>query len=66
MRSILISYPNNNKFILLLQKGVYPYEYMDDCEKFNLTSSLPEKEEFYSHVNMKDTTDVDYAFLKSL
>ena len=38
---------------------------MDDCEKFNLTSSLPEKEEFYSHVNMKDTTDVDYAFLKS-
>ena len=53
-------------FILLLQKGVYPYEYMDDCEKFNLTSSLPEKEEFYSHVNMKDTTDVDYAFLKSL
>ena len=49
----------------MLQKGVYPYEDMDDCEKFNLTSSLPEKEEFYSHVNMKDTTDVDYAFLKS-
>ena len=39
---------------------------MDYCEKFYLTSSLPEKEEFYSHVNMKDTTDVDYAFLKSL
>ena len=31
-----------NKFILLLQKGVYPYEYMDDWEKFNETS-LPEK-----------------------
>ena len=39
---------------------------MDDCEKFNLTLSLPGEEEFYSHVNMKDTTDVDYAFLKSL
>ena len=25
---------NNNKFIFLLQKGVYPYEYMDDLEKF--------------------------------
>ena len=25
-------------FILLLQKGVYPYEYMDDCKKFNETS----------------------------
>ena len=26
---------NNNKFILLLQQSIYPYEYMDDWEKFN-------------------------------
>ena len=32
-----------NKFILLLRLSVYPYEYMDDWEKFNETS-LPEKE----------------------
>ena len=25
---------DNNKFILLLQKGVYPDEYIDDSEKF--------------------------------
>ena len=27
-----------NKFILLLRKGVYPYEYMDSWERFNETS----------------------------
>ena len=36
---------DNNKFILLLQKGVYPYEYMNDWEKFNETL-LAEKEDF--------------------
>ena len=54
---------DNNKFILLLRKGVYPYEYMDDWEKFNKTS-LPEKEDFYSHLNMEDITDADYVHPK--
>ena len=31
-----------NKFILLLQKCVYPYQYMDDWEKSN-KALLPEK-----------------------
>ena len=37
------TFSNNDKdkFILLLQKSVYPYEYMDDWGKFNETS-LPE------------------------
>ena len=26
-----------DKFVLLLRKGVYPYEYMDSWEKFNET-----------------------------
>ena len=42
---------DSNKFILLLRKGVYPYEYMDDREKFN-TKLLPEKEDFYSQLNI--------------
>ena len=54
-----------NKFILLLQKGVSLYEYMDDWEKFNETS-LPEKEDFYSHLNMEDITDADYSHAKKV
>ena len=54
-----------NKFILLLRKVVYPYEYMDDWEKFNETS-LPEKEEFYNKLDMEDITDADYMHAKSL
>ena len=45
-----------NKFILLL--GVYPYEYVDDWEKFNETT-LSEKEEFCSNLNMEEIIDVD-------
>ena len=43
---------NINKFILLLRKGVYPYEYMDDGEQFNETL-FPERKEFYSNLNKK-------------
>ena len=55
------SFCNNdlNKFILLLRKGVYPYEYMDSWERFNGTS-LPSKKEFYSNLNMEDIDEIDY------
>ena len=51
-----------NAFILLLQKNVYPYEYLNDREKFNET--LPEKEDFYSYLNMEENYDVDYTNLQ--
>ena len=44
---------------MLLRKGIYPHEYMDDWKKFNETT-LPEKEEFYSNLNPEDITDADY------
>ena len=56
---------DKNTFISLLQKGIYPYEYMDNWEKFNETS-LPENEDFYSHLNMEDITDVDYEHAKEI
>ena len=43
----------------MLRKGVYPYEYMDNWERFNETS-LPSKESFYNNLNMEDIDDIDY------
>ena len=49
--------------ILVLQKGVYPYEYMDDWEIFD-QSSLPKLDKFYGYLNMEDNTDSDYTTQK--
>ena len=45
---------------MLLRKGVYPYKYMDSWEKFNETS-LPDKKDFYSKLNLEDITYENYA-----
>ena len=54
---------NINKFILLLRKGVYPYEYMNSWERFDETT-LSNKEDFYSSLNMEDVADIDYWHAK--
>ena len=51
--------------ILLLRKGVYPYEYMDSWQRFDETS-FPDKEAFYSNLNMEDIKDVDYRHGKTV
>ena len=38
---------------------------MDNWENFSATS-LPEKENFYSHLNMEDITDSDYEHIKTV
>ena len=43
----------------MLRKIVYPYEYIHDWGKFNETT-LPEKEELYSNLNIEEITDTDY------
>ena len=50
---------NLNKFILLLRKSVYPYEDMDNWEKFDETT-IPPKEAFYSKLNLESISDADY------
>ena len=57
--SILYINGDLNKFVLLLRKCVYPYEYMDSWERFDETS-LPNKKAFCSELNLEDITDKDY------
>ena len=47
-----------------MAKGIYPYEHIDDWKKF-IETSLLEKQDFYSHLDMKDITDADYGHAKS-
>ena len=54
-----------NKFIMLLRKGVYPYEYMNGWDKFN-EKSIPSKESFYSSLTLENITKVDYIHAKNV
>ena len=42
-----------------LRKGDYPYEDMNNWEKFDKTT-IPPKEAFYSKLNLKGISDADY------
>ena len=50
-------------YFCVAKKSVLSCEYMDDWEKVN-EMWLSEKEDFYSHLNMEDITDVDYTYSK--
>ena len=63
LKTYTFSNHDNNKFILSLPKGIYPYECMGDWEKFNETS-LAEQEDFHNHLNMEDITDEDFVHTK--
>ena len=44
---------------LLKKKGVFPYEFMSDFDKLNV-SELPSKDKFYSKLNDSNIDDKDY------
>lgn len=44
---------------LLLRKGVYPYDYMNNIERFK-DETLPQKEAFYNKLNECHINDEDY------
>ena len=49
---------NIKKFILLLKKGVYPYEYISDWNNFDETE-LPAIDKFYSKLDLKNIRKKD-------
>ena len=56
---------DKNKFLLLLRKGVYPYEYMDSWERLDESELAPQKS-FYSELNLEDISDEDYNHTKKV
>ena len=53
------------KFELLTQKGIYPYDYMNSFEKFSETQ-LPPKQDFYSKLNDCGVTDKEYDYAQTI
>ena len=53
----------DDKFKLMKQKGVYPYDHMDSFEKFNETQ-LPSQNDFFSQMNNEHITDEEYNHAK--
>ena len=47
-----------DKFMLLLRKGNYPYEYMDDWSRFD-EEQLPDESDFGSGLNMEEISGID-------
>ena len=55
----------DEKLELMKRKGVYPYDYMDDFDKFN-DKSLPSKEKFFSILNDKHISNEEYEHAQSI
>ena len=54
----------NNNFLVntnyITMAIISPHESVDDWERFN-DMSLPRREDFHSHLNMKNIIDADYV-----
>ena len=53
------------KLDLMSKKGVYPYDFMDSMEKFEI-KELPKIEEFYSMLNEEHISEKDYNHAKEV
>ena len=53
------------QYELLIKKGIYPYEYMSEWNKFKETK-LPPKEAFYSRLNMSEVSSENYEHARKV
>ena len=61
----LKEYPfmTDEDFKLVITKGIYPYEYMNNFDRFNETN-LPDNKCFYSSLNDETVTEEQYKHAK--
>ena len=52
---------DNNVLDLVKQKGFYPYEQINDFEKFK--EELPSQKKFYSSLTDREITDKEYEHI---
>ena len=50
---------------MLLKKGIYLYQFMDNLENFD-ENTLQEKEEIFTNLNMEHITKPDYYHIKQI
>lgn len=55
----------DEQFDLITRKGVYPYEYMDNWDKFDETQ-LPSNEDFYSSMKLETIKDKHYNHAQNI
>ena len=60
-----LTYNNTDKFLLFLRKGVYPYEYMNDRNKFN-ENKLLSVNSFYFKLKLENINKEDYDHAKNV
>jgi len=56
---------NQEELALICQKGVYPYEYIDNIEKFKDTE-LPPIKAFYSKLKLSGISQESYKHAKNV
>ena len=51
---------------LLLQKGIFPYEFCTSLEQMRATRELPEKHHFYSHLKNEGVTSEEFSHAQTV